>query len=105
MKNKLMPRDVVDQRPSKFRRIKTVYGFFFPRAMSMLRETARKTGAFSEQANCNRVIVMSKRKGDQGCALRHTRSPGLMPTRRRSVERPGAIATSGGEALTARTYL
>ena len=39
-KNKQMLRDVVAQGPSKSRRIKNVYDYFFPRAMLMLRETA-----------------------------------------------------------------
>ena len=85
-----MFRDVVAQGPLKSRRIKNVYGYFFPRAMLMLRETARKTGAFPEQANCNGVMVMSERKGDKECLYRHTSSLGLMPIRRRSAGRPGA---------------
>ena len=97
-----MLRDVVAQGPPKSLRIKDVYGFFFPRAMPMLRETARKTGAFPEQANCNGVMVMSQGEGDKGCLYRHTSSPGLTPTRRRRATRR-AISTSGGDALTART--
>ena len=85
-----MFRDVVAQGPLKSRRIKNVYGYFFPRAMLMLRETARKTGAFPEQGNCDGVMVISQRKGDTGCLYHHTSSPELTPTRRRSVGRPGA---------------
>ena len=54
-----MFRDVVAQGPLKSRRIKNVYGYFFPRAMLMLRETARKIETFPEQANCNGIMVMS----------------------------------------------
>ena len=57
-----MLRDVVAQGLSKSRRIKNVYGYFFPRAMPMLRETARETGTFPEQANCNGVMVMSDKR-------------------------------------------
>ena len=66
-KRKKKLRDVVAQGPSKSRRIKNVYGYFFPRTTLMLRQTARKTGAFPEQANCNGVIVMSQRKVGKGC--------------------------------------
>ena len=38
----LLLRDVVAQGPSESRRIKNVDGFLFPRAMLMLRQTARK---------------------------------------------------------------
>ena len=43
-----MLRDVVAQGQSKSQRIKTVYGHFFPRAMLMRKETARRTGAIPE---------------------------------------------------------
>ena len=89
---KLMLRDVA-QGPSKSRRIKNFYGYtvllYCPRAMLMLRGKARKTGAFPEQANCNGVMVMSQRTGGKGRLYRHTSSPGLTPTRRRSVGRQG----------------
>ena len=85
-----MLRDVVAQGPSKSRRIKNVDGYFFPRATLMLRQTARKTEAFREQANCNGVMVMPQRTGRKGCLYRHTSSPGLTLTRRRSVRRQGA---------------
>ena len=39
--------NVVAQGPSKSRRKKNLYGYFFPRAMLMLRETARKNRGFS----------------------------------------------------------
>ena len=39
-----MLRDVVAQGPSKSRRIKNVYGYFFPRAMLMRRERPAKQG-------------------------------------------------------------
>ena len=82
---KLKLRDVVAQGRSKSRRIKNVYGYFFPRAMLMLRETARKTGAFPEQANCNGVMIMSQRKCDKGCLYHRKNRRGLTLTRRRSV--------------------
>ena len=85
-----MLRDFVAQGPSKSRRVKNVYGYFFPRAMLMLRKTARKIWTLPEQANCNGVMVTSQRKGDKGCLQRHTSSQGLPPTRRRSVGRTGA---------------
>ena len=50
-KKKLMLRDVVAQGPCNSRCIKNVYSYFFPRAMHMLRETARKAGTFPEQEN------------------------------------------------------
>ena len=71
-------------------RIENAYGYFFPRAMLMLRETARKAASFSEPANCNEVMIMSLRKCDEACLSRHTTSPGVTPTRRRSVGQPGA---------------
>ena len=89
-KKKLTLRDVVAQGPSKSHRIKNVYGYFFPRAMLILRGKACTTGAFLEQANCNGVTVISQRKCGKGCLYRHTSSPGLTPTRRRSVGRQGA---------------
>ena len=55
----------------------------------MLREAARKTGTFPKQANCNGAMFMSQRKGGKGCLHRHTSSPGLTPTRRRSIGRQG----------------
>ena len=54
-----MLRDVVGQGASKSRRVYNVDGYFFPRAMLMLRETARKIETFPEQANCNGIMVMS----------------------------------------------
>ena len=45
-KKKTMLGDVVDQGPSKARRIKNVDIFFLPRPMLMLREEARETGGF-----------------------------------------------------------
>ena len=97
-------RDVVAQGPSESRRMKNIDGYFFPRAMLMLRGTARKTVAFPELANCNGVMVMPKRKRDKGCLYRHTSSPGLTPTRHRSVGRQGVPSpTPGGDALAART--
>ena len=59
----------------------------------MLKGKARKTEAFRQQANCNGVMVMSQRTGRKGCLYRHTNSPGLTPTRRRSVGRQGAPST------------
>ena len=56
----------------------------------MLWLTARKTGTLPEQAKCNGVMVMSQRKGGKGCLYRHTSSPGLMPTRSRSIGRQDA---------------
>ena len=85
-----MHRDVVAQGPSKSRCMKNIYCFIFPRAMLMLRQTARETGSFPEQANCYGVIIMSQRKGDKGCLYHHTRSPRQTPSRRRSVGGPGA---------------
>ena len=58
----------------------------------MLRGKARKTGAFPERANGNGVMVMSQRKGGKRCLYRHTNSPGLTPTHRRSVGRQGALS-------------
>ena len=62
---KLIFRDVVAQGPSVSRRIKNVDGYFFPRAMLMLRETARKTGDFPEQANCHREFRKKRNKTKQ----------------------------------------
>ena len=53
-----MLRDVVAQGLSKSRRIKNVYGYFFPRAMRMPRETAREKRAFPEQSNRTGAMVM-----------------------------------------------
>ena len=53
-----MLRDVVAQGPSKSRRIKNVYGCFFPRASVILRQTVCKTEACPEQQNCNGVMAM-----------------------------------------------
>ena len=50
-----MLRDVVAQGPLKSSRNKNVDGYGFSRATSVNMETARKTGAFPEQANCNGV--------------------------------------------------
>ena len=81
----ILLRDVVAQGPSKSRRIKNVGGFLFPRAMLVHRVWPPKTGAFAEHEHCSGVLVVSQSKGDKGCLYRHTRSPGLTPTRRRSV--------------------
>ena len=62
-KTKLMFRDVVAQGRSKSRRIKNVDGYFFSRAVLMLRGTARKAGAVPEQSNCKGVMVMPERTG------------------------------------------
>ena len=59
-----MLRDVA-QGPSKPNRKRL--RLFFPIAMLMLRETARKTASFPEQANCNEVMIMSQRKCDEAC--------------------------------------
>ena len=45
-KNRIGLRDVVAQGPSKSRRIKNVDGYFFHKAMLMLRGTARKNRGF-----------------------------------------------------------
>ena len=79
---------------SKSRRIKNADGYFFLRAMLMLRGKARKTEAFPGQANCHGVMAMSQRTGGKGCLYRHTSSPGLTPTRRRSVGPQGAPSIS-----------
>ena len=87
---KQMLRDVVAQGPSKSGHIKNVDGYFFSRAMLVLKGTARKTGTFPEPANGNGAMVMPQRTGVKGCAYRYTSSPGLTLTRRRSVGRQGA---------------
>ena len=82
-------RDVVAQGPSKARRMYNVDGDFISGAMLMLRETAHKTGAFPERTKCKRVTAMSQGTGGKGCLYRHTSSPGLTATRRRSAGRQG----------------
>ena len=86
-----MHKDVVAQGPSKSRRKKRFTATFFPRAMLVLREAARKTGAFPEQENSNglRSFHRDKAKKDASTDI-HTRSSGLTPTRRCSVGGPGA---------------
>ena len=83
-------RNVFAPGPSKSRRMENVYGYIFPRAMVILRYTTRETGPFPEQANCDGVMVISRRKGGKGCLGHHTSSPRLTPTRRRGIWRQGA---------------
>ena len=86
---KLLLRDVVAQGPSKSRRIKNVDGFLFLRAINA-RACPPKTGAFPEHEQCAGVLVLSQRKGDNGCLHRQSISPGLTPTRSRLEGRQGA---------------
>ena len=89
-KTKTIVRDVVAQGPSKSRRKRKVDGFLFPRAMLMLRQTARKTEAFPEHEHCSGVLALSQRIGGEEYLYRDTSSPGLTRTRRRSAGRQGA---------------
>ena len=86
-----MLRDVVGQGTSKFWPMKYLTTWYvFPRATLMLRGKARKTEAFPGQPNCNVVMVMLRTTSGKVCRYRHTRPPGLMPTRRRSLGGQGA---------------
>ena len=82
---KLLLSDVVAQGPTKSRRQKNGDGFFFPSAMLMLRQTAGKTGSFPEHERSSGVLALSQIKSGKEYLYRHTSSPGLTPTRRRSV--------------------
>ena len=48
--------------------------------------------AFPLASKLQWVTVMSQRKGGKRCLYRDTSSPGLTPTRRRSVRRQGATS-------------
>ena len=69
-----MLRDVAVQGLPKSRRIKDAEAYFVPEQCpcSYLRGTARKTGVFREEADCNGVMVMPQRTGGMGCLYRHT---------------------------------
>ena len=59
-------RDVVPQRPSKSRRIKSVSGYFLSRAMPTIcpgTKPAKQGLHWPELASCNGVMVMSAVKG------------------------------------------
>ena len=56
----------------------------------MPRICSPKTGAFPEHEHRSAVLALSRRKGGKGCLYRQTSSPGLTPTRHRSVGRQGA---------------
>ena len=66
---------------------KNVYGYFLSQSNAHAQVNVPQTGSLPEQANCNEVVVMSQRGSGKRCVYRHTSSPGLTPTRRRSVGR------------------
>ena len=65
-------------------------GFWFPRALLVQRVCPPKNRAFPEHEHWFGFLVLSQRKGDNGCRYRETSSPGLTPTPRSVVGRPGA---------------